>query len=235
MLTTHKVRQSKRLASKPRVNYTKYFVESKSTDTSDVSESENELQQEGSISSLEIYNISTTPMCVLKQINTVKKMRLESGKPAAVIPVRRSARIAAKNTDDITEVTNILLDMKIDPTRICNSSIPAAATNVVYERPEFMEPTYTEINTRSDLDYMNKLLTLLLLGIGTTTDMYADIIKIADIIEQYPELVDNANSHDLFKQIGSLISVKFLADEVELRSTRSTEISNAICTLLALN
>ena len=108
-------------------------------------------------------------------------------------------------------------------------------TNVVYERPEFMEPTYTEINTRSDLDYMNKLLTLLLLGIGTTTDMYADIIKIADIIEQYPELVDNANSHDLFKQIGSLISVKFLADEVELRSTRSTEISNAICTLLALN
>lgn len=252
MLSATKIRKSRRLAHKPRVDYKKYFVESESESESNSSNSE----REGSFNTIQA--IEKPPKYVMNQINTVKKIRLESGNPATVVSVRRSARIANKQQDEIEDITGCMNVMKINPVGIAASSV---LTNEVIERPEFMEPEfitqkqssrdYPEFTiqeqveddsvasvaapTYNDKDYMNNLLLSLLFGFTTTSDMYGDIIKIADIIEQYPELVGDTDSQDKFRQLGSLISVKFLADEEALLSNRSNDISNAISTLLGLD
>jgi len=257
MLTTQKLRKSRRLAAKPRVDYTPFFT-NRIPAVLDVSDTEQEMQKKGSINSLEAYDVSTS----LKQINAVKKMRLKSGKPATLLPVRRSARLAGKEHQDVAEIADILLDMKISPVEIGANSTP------LFSRPTFMEPPamagsmaqsaaadcavqpamagsmaqsaaadcavppvdVTKMQTKSNSDYFASLL----FGLSTTADLYGDIITIAEMIEAYPWLIEEVETRESLKIIGKTMSVRFLADEAALRSARCTSISNAISTLLAL-
>lgn len=230
MLTTQKVRHSRRLATKPRVDYSKYFKESDSTETS-----ENEMEQEGSISSIEAYDVSTTPKSVLKQINTVKKMRLASGNPGAVVYKRRSARIASKMQDEVDDVMINMGAMKIDPEAIGANSGSLFKNEPA--RPEFIEPlTPVEAThiTATPNKQVDEIFTALLFNISTTKDLYGDIIKISKMIEEYPYLITESQTQESLRLIGKYMSVKFLADEQALKSYRSHDISNAISFLLAM-
>lgn len=225
MLSSRKIRRSGRLAKMPRVNYSKFFFAKE--DASDDS------AQEGSVSTFATYNIQDTPKSVLKQINTVKKMRLESGSAAAVTEVRRSARIAAKLQDEVNDIANILMSMKITPKEI------GASTNTLFteqERPPFLEPITTGTNNTVvvDMEALNTQLAALLNNIATTKDLYGDIIKVAEMITAYPELVAEDESRSSLRLVGRAISVRFLADEDALKSARSNDISNAISLLLSL-
>jgi hypothetical protein len=225
MLSSRKIRRSGRLAKIPRVDYSKYFFTSRE-DSSD------ESVQEGSVSTFATYNIQDTPKSVLKQINTVKKMRLESGSAAAVTEVRRSARIAAKLQQEVNDIANILLSMKITPQEV------GANTNTLFteDRPPFLEPITTTTNNTVvvDMEALNTQFAALLNNIATTKDLYGDIIKVAEMITAYPELVVEDDAKSSLRLVGRAISVRFLADEDALKSDRSNDISNAISLLLSL-
>lgn len=205
-------RKSHRLAAKPRVDYTQYFT----------------LVCQGSISSLESYDLYATPKSVMKHINTVKKMRLNSGDPAAIISVRRSARIANKN-----------MNIRISHKDIGSNNLPLfteynncvhykSMNNENVERPEFFE------YIRTSIPNVNEMFASLLFGISTTKDLYGDIIKITEMYETYPHLNSDEETQDSLRVIGKYMSVRFLADELALKSDRCNDISNAISSLLAM-
>jgi hypothetical protein len=233
MLTQKTVpRRSSRLANKPRVNYAEYEIDS-----------ENEMLEEtGSKTTLHAFDLNTVPKAVMNQISSIKKMRLETGEPATLLPVCRSTRLSVKYEDDVSDCMSRLV---VSPSIIGANS--GKLFNEVITRPEFMEPNTTNSIIQSDLseeslssteygteEYMQNHLKALLENISTSTDTYGDVITIAEIINAFPRLVENESTRIAFGEFGNVVRQEFLNDKTVLKSDRAFAIADSISILLGL-